>query len=113
DIATEYPDFRDKIGKEIYPQITPHGRSTEAITEFTVKLDINNMGALLRRVLDYSFPNQTAEVYITDASSGKVSEDAVWENAGVWYLAGATTHLYSWPRRGDAELANRVYDVQE
>src|SRR5690606_19644226 len=112
----EYPDYKDKIGKPLYPEIIKKGRYTRGISEFTVNLNPDNVGVLLRRILDYSFPNQTAEVFITEVNQNSVSEDVVWEKAGTWYLAGATTHLFSWPRFGEdgerasGELAKRVYD---
>ncbi|NLE38227.1 MAG: DUF2961 domain-containing protein [Pirellulaceae bacterium] len=112
-IAEKYPRYKDRIGTKIYPEETEQGRFTRGTSEFTVKLDPNNVGAMLRRVLDYSFPNQTAKVFVADASSGTAADTAQWEEAGVWYLAGATTHLYSWPRGKYGELAKRVYDVQE
>jgi hypothetical protein len=54
----------------------------------------------LRRTLDYSFPNQTAEVYIAE-----VGKNADWKLAGTWYLAGSNTCLYSDPA---GELDNRL-----
>jgi hypothetical protein len=54
-------------------------------------LNPGNFGVLLRRKLDYSFPNQRAEVFV----AGKEKE---WKSAGVWYLAGANTCVYSNPK---------------
>jgi hypothetical protein len=82
-------------GKEIYPPHTDRGRTTTGASEFTLKLDPNNIGVLLRRKLDYSFPNQRAEVFIADASA---PGDFQWEPAGVWYLAGSNTCVYSDPK---------------
>jgi hypothetical protein len=65
----------------------------------------------LRRTLDYSFPNQTAEVYIADAAghqtarTGEISNALKWDFAGIWYLAGANTAIYSDPA---GELDNRL-----
>jgi hypothetical protein len=56
----------------------------------------------LRRTLDYSFPNQTAEVYIADAGN---SQNTEWKLAGTWYLAGSNTCIYSDP---PGELENRL-----
>ncbi|HEY9534608.1 MAG TPA: DUF2961 domain-containing protein [Mucilaginibacter sp.] len=92
----------DKAGKEVYPAHEEDGRYTRGSSEFTIKLAAGNQGALLRRTLDYSFPNQTAEVYIADAGSGK---NADWQLAGTWYLAGSNTCLYSDP---PGELENRL-----
>jgi len=123
-------------GKEIYPAHADVGRKTTGESEFTLKLAPNNFGVLLRRELDYSFPNQRAEVYIAnprtprhgkgasvsgdkpgrekgqptadispspggegrgegERSSGPISH---WKFAGIWYLAGANTCVYSNPK---------------
>jgi len=50
-----------------------------------LKIDPRNLGVMLRRKLDYSFPNQRAEVFV----DGKP--------AGIWYLAGSNTCVYSYP----------------
>ena len=90
-----------KAGAELYPAHEEDGRHTNGTSEFTVKLDPKNVGVLLRRTLDYSYPNQTAEVYVQTGHR--------WERAGVWYLAGANTCMYSGPK---GELGRRTYDVQ-
>jgi len=90
----------DAAGKDVYPAHEEDGRYTRGSSEFTVKLAANNQGALLRRTLDYSFPNQTAEVYIAE-----VGKNADWKLAGTWYLAGSNTCLYSDP---PGELDNRL-----
>jgi hypothetical protein len=41
---------------------------------------------MLRRKLDYAFPNQRAEVYVNNTL------------AGIWYLAGSNTCVFSSPR---------------
>jgi hypothetical protein len=85
-------------GKEIYPAQTDRGRSTKTFSEFTVKIAPQNVGVMLRRKLDYSFPNQRAEVYVSGAS-GKPQ----WKLAGIWYLAGSNTCVFS-PFRWKQEL---------
>ncbi|MGH9897988.1 MAG: DUF2961 domain-containing protein [Pyrinomonadaceae bacterium] len=93
-------------GQEIYPAHREQGRMTKGSSEFTLKLDPKNLGVLLRRKLDYAFPNQRAEVYVSDVSDvsatngrmrkrGRVGQ---WKRAGVWYLAGSNTCVYSNPR---------------
>ena len=89
-------------GKEIYPADTDRGRTTRTASEFTLKLDPKNLGVLLRRKLDYSFPNQRAEVFV---AAGKRR----WKPAGVWYLAGSNTCVYSNPR---GELGATQHVVQ-
>jgi len=58
---------------------------------------------LLRRKLDYSFPNQRAQVSILNRD-GKT-----WDAAGIWYLAGANTCIYSNP---PDELGATQHNVQ-
>jgi hypothetical protein len=82
-------------GREIYPASTDHGRKTTGTSEFRLKLATNNLGVLLRRKLDYSFPNQRAEVYLADATRTTQPD---WHLAGIWYLAGANTCVYSNPK---------------
>lgn len=105
------PGFLSRMGQEVYPEHEENGRFTRGVSEFNVKLDPGNTGALLRRTLDYSFPNQTAEVYISDVSegeksnTGKESDNLQWQFAGIWYLAGSNTAIYSDPA---GELDNRL-----
>ncbi len=75
--TNDIPGYADKPGKEIYPAQQQDGRHTKDSSEFMAALDPNNLGALLRRTLDYSFPNQRAEVYV----SGTGQNDH-WEHAG-------------------------------
>ena len=86
-------------GQEIYPAQTDRGRKTTGTSEFTVKLEPKNFGVLLRRKLDYSFPNQRAEVYIAHATrNAQPVPESDWKLAGTWYLAGANTCVYSNPK---------------
>jgi hypothetical protein len=80
---------------EVYPAHTDEGRKTSGTSEFALKLNPKNFGVMLRRKLDYSFPNQRAEVFIADDS--KHSKESDWKPAGIWYLAGANTCIYSNP----------------
>ena len=59
----------------------------------------------LRRKLDYQFPNQRAEVFVADAGS----KSPRWRKAGVWYLAGGNTCVYSNPK---PELGATEHHVQ-
>lgn len=79
-------------GKEIYPAETDRGRTTKGTSEFRLHLRPDNFGVLLRRKLDYSFPNQRAELYVADESKSD------WKLAGIWYLAGSNTCVYSNPK---------------
>jgi hypothetical protein len=86
-------------GQEVYPAQTDRGRSTTGTSEFTLQLNPHNLGVMLRRKLDYSFPHQRAEVEVADAgSSPGGQEQPEWKPAGVWYLAGSNTCVYSNPR---------------
>jgi len=96
---------------EVYPTQTQVGRHTSGTSEFTVKLRPDNLGVMLRRTLDYSFPNQRAEVYVADTRAGQTGDDHEWKHAGVWYLAGSNTCVYSNPPRGD-ELGATKHIVQ-
>lgn len=91
-------------GKEIYPAETDRGRKTTGASEFTLKLDPKNVGVLLRRKLDYRFPNQRAEVFIADVDRNPPD----WRAAGVWYLAGANTCVYSNPKGELGATEHRV-----
>ena len=82
-------------GKEIYPAETDVGRKTTGVSEFNLKLTPDNLGVMLRRKLDYQFPNQRAEVSV-EVRDGKVH--GKFKAAGVWYLAGSSTCVYSNPK---------------
>ena len=79
-------------GREIYPTHTDRGRKTTGSTEFTLAVNPANTGILLRRKLDYQFPNQRAIVSIAPVDDGKAGE---FVGAGVWFLAGSNTTLFS------------------
>ena len=92
-------------GKEIYPAHTKVGRKTKGASEFTLRLEPKNFGVLLRRTLDYQFPNQKAEVFIAAVGDRKPQ----WRRAGTWYLAGGNTCVYSNPK---GELAQAEHHAQ-
>jgi hypothetical protein len=94
-------------GKEIYPAQTDVGRTMTAVSEFNLKLEPKNFGVLLRRKLDYQFPNQRAQLFLAKAKDGKAT--SAFKPAGVWYLAGANTCVYSNPRE---ELGTAQHIVQ-
>ena len=97
-------------GREVYPAQSDRGRKTIGTSEFTMKLLPDNLGVLLRRKLDYAYPNQRAEVYVADASdpAGTI-QGSDWRLAGVWYLAGGNTCVYSDPKE---ELGATQHIVQ-
>jgi len=100
EITSRYEWGVDTLGdKEIYPAHTERGRYTKGTSEFTLQLEPRNFGVLLRRTLDYSFPNQRAEVDVADASRAGSGHNATqWKRAGIWYLAGSNTCVYSNPK---------------
>ena len=63
----------------------------------------DNLGVLLRRKLDYAYPDQRAEVYIA------ADPKREWKPAGIWYLAGSNTCVYSNPKE---ELGNTQHIVE-
>jgi hypothetical protein len=86
-------------GREVYPAHSDRGRKTRGGSEFVLKLDPANVGVLLRRKLDYALANQRAEVEVADvgAAGGQAQAEPRWQPAGVWYLAGSNTCVYSNP----------------
>jgi Protein of unknown function (DUF2961) len=90
-------------GKVIYPEEQDTGRTTKGTSVFRLRLRPDNLGVMLRRKLDYGFPDQRAEVYIADnaRSEGKL--------AGIWCLAGSNTVVYSNPKE---ELGATEHNVE-
>lgn len=79
-------------GKQMYPAHSDIGRAVKGESTFTLSIDPLNVGVMLRRKLDYAYPNQRAEVYV-----GQTIGNPGWRRAGVWYLAGSNTCIYSNP----------------
>jgi Protein of unknown function (DUF2961) len=106
-ITSRYEWGVDTIGgREIFPATTDYGRATTGFSEFTLKIDPQNRGVLLRRKLDYQFPNQRAEVYVADGNAA--TTNANWQPAGTWYLAGGNTCVYSNPKGELGATQHRV-----
>jgi hypothetical protein len=105
-IASRYEVGVSRIGAtEVVPVETDHGRTTTGSSIFTLKIDPANTGVMLRRKLDYSFPNQRAEVLVADASSEhQFGITPAFKPAGIWYLAGSNTWVSSNPP-GEADPA--------
>lgn len=94
---------------QFYPAEEDSVRTMRGVSEFTVRLDPQNLGVMLRRKLDYLYPNQRAKVFVKNADS-----DDVWQDAGQWYTAGSNTCVHSRPAGGnftDAELAPTQHNV--
>jgi hypothetical protein len=111
EIESRYEWGVDRLGnQEVYPAHKDVGRKTQGTCEFTLKLDPNNFGAMLRRKLDYRFPNQRAEVFVADAGEpSRPPRDEDFKPAGVWYLAGSNTCVFSRPPK---ELDPTLHSVQ-
>src|SRR5439155_15692094 len=108
EITSRYECGPDTLnGKEVYPAHTDIGRKTSGVSEFNLKLTPNNFGVLLRRTLDYQFPNQRAEVFVAKVNHGRLAGG--FQPAGVWFLAGSSTCVYSNPK---AELGPAQHTVQ-
>src|SRR5262249_51545786 len=70
-ITSRYEWGMDTLnGKEIYPPHADIGRRTAGTSEFNLKIEPHNFGVLLRRKLDYQFPNQRAEVFVAKVERG-------------------------------------------
>ena len=89
----DQPPFSGE-GREVYPAHAEVGRHTRGASEFTLRTDPRNLGVMLRRKLDYSLPDQRAKVFVA-ADADAATPD--WQPAGVWYLAGSNTVVYSYP----------------
>jgi hypothetical protein len=102
-------------GRELFPPQTDRGRHTKGASEFTLRIDPDNHGVLLRRKLDYAFPNQRAEVFIARADAATPE----WRPAGIWYLAGSNRVIYSYPAdelgasQQNVEVSNRRFRDDE
>ena len=88
--TSEGPDT--VLRKEIYPATNDTGRTTQGTSAFRLRLIPDNLGVLLRRKLDYSFPNQRAEIWVSDR------KDDRGKLAGIWYPAGSNSPVYSEPK---------------
>ena len=117
DTESRYEWGVDQLGgREIYPAHHDRGRKTTGSSEFTVEIDPSNVGVLLRRKLDYQFPNQRADVWVAPVEDGKAGE---FRRVGVWYLAGSATCLFSnvsnelAPSQQVAQTSNRRFRDDE
>jgi hypothetical protein len=79
--------------------ITDTGCRHHGVSEFTVALNQDNAGILLRRRLDQKYANQKAEVYVDS------------ELVGIWYDAGS--NLYHQWKDSDFEIPKRFTQGKE
>ena len=92
-----------------YPAEQDTVRIMRSVSEFALQLNPDNQGVLLRRKLDYQYPNQRARVSVRPAGS-----DAPWQAVGEWYTAGSNTCVHSRPPGANfspAELAPTEHNV--
>ena len=77
-----------------FPAQADMTRTTQRTSEFNVELNPKNLGVLLRRKFDYSYPNQRADIWVKPAD-----RDGDWQYVGQWYTAGSNTCIHSYPRK--------------
>lgn len=109
EITSRYEWGIDALPKSeavVYPPHSDVGRKTKGTSEFSLALRPDNFGVVLRRKLDYSLPNQRAEVWVAEENGGKMGQ---FQLAGTWYLAGSNTCVYS---DAKGELGETLHNVQ-
>ena len=104
-IRSRYEWGVDHVGqgpnlREIFPETSDQGRVTKGASEFDLALRPDNLGVMLRRKLDYAYPDQRAQVFVR---VGKA-----WRAAGVWYLAGSNTAIYANARQELGPVEQRI-----
>ncbi|MBS2026890.1 MAG: DUF2961 domain-containing protein [Deltaproteobacteria bacterium] len=91
-VTSRYEWGVDTLGSTtIFPATTDEGRHTTGASEFTLSIDSDNFGLVLRRKMDQSFPDQRATVEIADPDGG------AFASAGVWLSPGSNSCVYSNP----------------
>ncbi len=104
-LTSRYEWGVDTVGAaEAYPATTDTGRHTTGTSQLTLALNPENYGVLLRRKLDYAYPDQRAKVSVADDVDG-----APFVDAGTWYLAGASTYLFA---DSSSETSNGTASVE-
>jgi len=99
DTASEVQEIRsrydlgvERLGPlELVPESVDSGRFMRGTSELSLRVHPDNQGVLLRRKLDYAWPNQRAQVFVAPEGS------AEFQLAGEWYTAGGTRSVYSNP----------------
>ncbi len=77
---------------EIYPVQKKYMRNIRGKSEFTLMLEPDNRGVLLRRTFADTLPHQCAQVYVADISRLNVDTPPQWEHVGVWYEPGGEAY---------------------
>ena len=90
----------------------PRDDPREGTSEFTLKLEARNLGVLLRRKLDYAFPNQRAEVFVADAGDRHEGKQLEWKPAGHLVSAGFQHLRVLQPEGGTGRRGAHGADLQ-
>jgi hypothetical protein len=116
-LTTRYDWGVDHVGAtEVYPATTDTGRHTTGMSELSLAIQPDNFGVLLRRKLDYGYPDQRAEVYVAPDDG---PDAGAFVPAGTWYTAGSSTCVFSDPPgeldplAPTAETSNRAWRDDE
>jgi hypothetical protein len=91
-VTSRFEGGVDHVGAvEVMPTMTDVGRHTTGTSEMSLKLGpgTSNLGVMLRRLSDSSFPDQRADVFVADDHDG-----APFVHAGTWYAAGSNQCAY-------------------
>lgn len=99
-------------GEVVIPTATDTGRITTTYTEMTFALDPRNVGVLLRRKLDYGYPDQRADVFVADVAPPG-APPAPFLPAGTWLTAGSNRCNFSWPASGELGEAEQNLEVSD
>lgn len=94
DEASNFVNREENISaRQYFPPESDSVRIMRGISTFTVELDPENLGVMLRRKFDYLYPNQTARISVRNAETA-----GEWQEAGTWYTAGSNTCYHSYPK---------------
>ena len=97
--ATKWGVDHLRRARKVYPAAhRPRPQRRQARRNSRSSSSPKNFGVLLRRKLDYAFPNQRAEVFVADDTPATDESQPEWKPAGIWYLAGSNTCVYSNPK---------------
>jgi len=105
----DYKGWDKKEGElsdpQYYPAEEDQVRIMKGTTQFEVNLIDDNIGVLLRRKFDYSYPNQNAKISVKSDKP-----NAEWNFVGFWYTAGSNTCVYSYPK-SEGELGQTEHKI--
>ncbi|UCE50632.1 MAG: DUF2961 domain-containing protein, partial [Phycisphaerales bacterium] len=105
-LTSRYEWGPDHHGAQMhFPAEQDRVRIMKGTSQFKMRLDPNNLGVMLRRKFDYSYPNQRAKVWVRPDKM-----DAEWKYVGQWYTAGSNTCVYSYPR-SEGELGKTQHTI--